>query len=106
MPLFPIENKDRKCHFFKQTFLFADISMDVVFKILFLTLSNVEIEFNNQKFRWRLYIFAKVFFTNRQTEWVRKIVFVIAAFDPEDETFIIYVTSFVIFDVIHLFCRV
>lgn len=36
-----IDNKDEKSHFFKKTFLFADISMDITLKMFFLTLSNI-----------------------------------------------------------------
>lgn len=45
--LFQVDNKDERSHFFEKTFLLTDISMVVVFEILFLTLSNVKVNFND-----------------------------------------------------------
>lgn len=42
-----VDDKNRMFCFFEETFLFDDISMDVAFGILFFTLSNIEINFNN-----------------------------------------------------------
>lgn len=44
-----MEDKDRRSHFFEEIFLLADISMDVTFGMSFFTLSNVEINFTDQK---------------------------------------------------------
>lgn len=38
---FLVDDKNRKSHFFEKTFLLADINMNIVFGISFLTLSNV-----------------------------------------------------------------
>lgn len=35
------DDKDEKFYFFEETFLFANISMDVAFEISFITLTNV-----------------------------------------------------------------
>lgn len=53
--LFQVDNKDKKSHFVKKRFLFADISMYDTFRMLFFTLSNINIKFNNRELRWRLY---------------------------------------------------
>lgn len=45
--LFKVEDKEGKFCFFKEIFLLADISINVAFGILFLTLGNVKINFNN-----------------------------------------------------------
>lgn len=42
-----IDNKNKKLHFFKKTFILADISIDITFSILFFILANVKINFNN-----------------------------------------------------------
>lgn len=49
--LFEINDKDKKTRFFEKTFLLADISIDVAFKVLFLSLTNVEVNFNNRQLR-------------------------------------------------------
>lgn len=40
-----VENKEEKSHFFKETFLLVDISMDIAVGMLFFTLNNVEVNF-------------------------------------------------------------
>lgn len=81
--------------------------MIVAFRILFLTLSNVKVNFNNKKLRWRSYTTAKTFPTTRQMELVGKKKFIIAALNLEDKIFVVYVMFFAIFDTnrIHLFRR-
>lgn len=41
-----MDDKDWNSSFFEETFLLTDISMDIAFQILFLTLSNVEVNEN------------------------------------------------------------
>lgn len=48
--LFQMNNKDRKSHFFEETFLLADININVAFGMFFFTLSNVKVNCNNRKF--------------------------------------------------------
>lgn len=45
--LFQIDEKDKKSRFFEETFILADISINITFGIFFLTLNNVKIDFNN-----------------------------------------------------------
>lgn len=56
-------NKDGKLRFFEEIFLLTDISMDVTFEMLFLTLCNVQIEVNDWKLRWGLYTPTNALFT-------------------------------------------
>lgn len=44
---FRVDNKDGKFPFFEETSLLADISINIALGIFFLTLSNVEVNFNN-----------------------------------------------------------
>lgn len=79
--------------------------MDIIFGMFFFTLSNVKVNFNNCKLKWRLYITMKALLTTRRVKPVGKKEFTIAALDPEDETFIVYV-AFIIsssLDLVHLF---
>lgn len=48
---FSIDNKNGKSCFFEKTFLLANINIDVAFRISFLTLSNIKVNFNNCKLR-------------------------------------------------------
>lgn len=43
---FQVDDKDGKSCFFQETFLLADVSMDVAFEILFFILSNVKVNSN------------------------------------------------------------
>lgn len=45
---FSVLDKDGKERFFKESFLFADIKLDIVFKIPFLIISNTDINFQAQ----------------------------------------------------------
>ena len=45
---FSISNKDGKERFFEENFLLADIKPDIVFKMLFLTINNTNIDFQAQ----------------------------------------------------------
>lgn len=49
--LFQVDDKDKKSRFLEKIFLLTDISLDIVFGIPFLILSNVEVNFNNRKFK-------------------------------------------------------
>lgn len=42
-----IDNKDEKSWYYKKSFLLTDISMDVAFRILFITQSNVNVNFTH-----------------------------------------------------------
>lgn len=42
---FSVINKDNEILFFRKTFLLADISLDIIFKIFLFILSNIVIEF-------------------------------------------------------------
>lgn len=59
MVLFQMNDKDEKFCFFEKTFLFANISIDMIFGIFLLTLSNVETNFNTQEYMLRLFTTAE-----------------------------------------------
>lgn len=44
---FLVDDKDKKSQFFKESFILTAISMDTSFGMIFLTLSNIEVNFNN-----------------------------------------------------------
>lgn len=67
--------------------------MNIAFGILFLTLNNIQIDFDNWKLKWELYTPAKVLPTIYKVELVRKKEFATTTLNLDDETFIVYVTS-------------
>ena len=68
--------------------------MKIVLEILFLALSNTNIEFIKlEKLSWRFYIAAKALSTNSRIELINKREFTRTALDENFETFVIYVTT-------------
>lgn len=49
--LFQIDDKDEKSRLFEKTFLRIDISINIAFGMLFLILSNVEINFKKRELK-------------------------------------------------------
>ena len=45
---FSVSNKNDKKRFFEESFLLADVKPEIVFKMLFLTMSNADIHFQAQ----------------------------------------------------------
>ena len=92
--------------FFEKTFLVANVSPKVVFKMLFLTLSSANIDFLDRKLWWRTYTTKEVLLITSRIELVGKKEFATAALDPEHEIFVVYVAFFssTLLDV-HLFRR-
>ena len=60
-----MENKERKFEFFEETFLLADISIDITLDIPLFTLSNIEIDFVDCHIYWIMYTIAEVLPTMR-----------------------------------------
>ena len=71
----------------------VNVSPEVVLGILFLTLSNANIDFSSLEFWWRIYTTKKALPTTRCVELVGKKEFAAAALDPEYKTYVIYVVS-------------
>lgn len=83
-----INNKDRKFFSFKKTFLLADISIDIIFEMLYF---NIQINFSNRELKLRLYTTEKAFLTTSQVELVEKNEFAAVAVDLENEIFKVYI---------------
>ena len=106
---FSVVDKANRVRFFKKTFVVANVSPEVVLGMLFLTLSEVDVDFSRQKLSWSTYTIKVAFPTIRRVKLVRKKEFVAAALNPEHETYVVHVaslnsTSLVAFD-IHPFQR-
>ena len=71
----------------------ANISLEVVFQMLFYTLSDADIDVLGRKLQWKTYITKETFPTTRRVKLVEKKEFATAALDLKHETFVIYVAS-------------
>lgn len=98
---FLINNKDKKIRFFKKIFLFANFSLDVIFKILFFTLSNANVKFLKQKILWQGYITAKTLYITCQVEVIDWKKFAATALDKEEKSFVIHLTFIFFFNNYH-----
>ena len=90
---FCVLDKDGRERFFEESFLLADVKPEIVFEMLFLTMSNAIVNFQDQNLQWRSYTTKNVLPTTRQIELIEKKKFAIAALDLEHEAFVVYVTA-------------
>ena len=90
---FSVEDKANRVRFFEETFLVANVSLEVVLGILFFALSGTDIDFSGRELRWRTYTTEKVFPTTRRVELMGKKEFAATVIDPEHETYVVYVAS-------------
>ncbi len=62
---FSVSDKDGRKRFFEESFLLADVKPDVVLEMLFLTISNADINFEARDLQWRSYSTENVLLTTR-----------------------------------------
>ena len=91
---FLVTDKANRVKFFEETFLVANISPEEVFKMLFLTLSDADVDFSGRELRWKTYTTKEALPTTGHVKLVGKKEFAATALDPESETFIVHVASF------------
>ena len=72
----------------------ANVSLEVVFKMSFLTLSGANVDFLGRELRWKTYTTEEPLPTIKCVELVDKKKFIAAAFNSGHETYIVYVGSF------------
>lgn len=91
---FWVTDKINQVKIFEKTFLVANIGLEMVLGMLFLTLSSVNINFLDWKLWWKTYTTQKTLPNTRYIEQMRKKEFAIIALDLEYEIFIVHVVSF------------
>ena len=69
---FSMADKTNRVRFFEKTFLVANVSPEIVFRMTFLTLSNVNVDFLDWKVLWRIHTTKEAFPTTRRIELVGK----------------------------------
>ena len=90
---FQVEDKLGRTRYFQETFLLADISVEVVLGMPFLTLSNADIQFAEKELTWRSYTVAEALPTTKRVEIIDRKEFAKAALDEHVEAFVVHVTS-------------
>ena len=88
---FSLSDKDGQERFFEESFLLADIKLDTVLRMPFLTMSNANIDFQARNLQWRFYNTGDVFSTIKRVELIEKKEFAAATLDPEYKTFVVHV---------------
>ena len=78
---FSIIDKANQVRFFEETFLMANISREIVFGMLFPTLSGANVDFLGRKLRWKTYITKEAFSTTKRVKLIGKKEFAAAALD-------------------------
>ena len=90
---FSMKDKVNRLRFFEKTFLVANVSPKVVFRLPFLTLSGADIDFLGRELRWKTYTTEETLPTTRHVELMGKKEFATAALDPEHETYVVHIKS-------------
>ena len=90
---FWVKDKLGQTCFFQKTFLLANVGVKVVLRMLFLTRSNLNIQFDKKKLTWRSYTTAKTFSTTKWAELINKKEFAKAVLDENSKTFVLHVAA-------------
>ena len=90
---FSVVDMANRVRFFEETFLVANVSLEVVLEMSFLILSGADVDFLGQELRWRTYTIEEALPTTRRVELVGKKEFAAVALDPEHETYVVHVVS-------------
>ena len=79
--------------FFQKTFLLANIGLDVVLGMLFLTFSKADIRFAEQELVSRMYMATEALPTTRRVEIIDKRELAALALNADDETFVVHIAA-------------
>ena len=86
-------DKANRIRCFEKTFLVANISPEVVFKMFFLTLSGADVDFLDWKLRQKTYATKEALPTTKYVKLVDKKKFATVVFDLEYEIYVVHVGS-------------
>ena len=92
--MFSILNNDNRERFFEKSFLLADVKLDIILKMSFLIMTNVDINFQVWNLQWRSYTTEDIFLTTKCIKLMEKKKFAAIAFDLKYKAFIIYIAVF------------
>ena len=88
-----VNHKLGRVRFFQETFLLANISLEVVLGTLFLTFSKADIWFAERELVWRTYIVVEALPTTRRVEIIDRKKFAAVALNANDETFVVHIVA-------------
>ena len=91
--MFQVVDKLGRSQFFQETFLLANISMEVVLGMLFLILKNADVQFAEKKLTWRTYTTKEALSTTRQVKIIDQKKFAKAALNENVLAFVMHVSS-------------
>ena len=90
---FQIVNTLSRFRFFQETFLLANISMEVILGMLFLTFSNANIKFAEKELTWKTYTTKGALSTTCQFKIIDRKKFAKAALDENVKAFVVHISS-------------
>ena len=90
---YSVKNKLRRVLFLLETFLFVNISLELVLAMSFLILSKADVLFANQKFVISTYTATEALPTTRMMETIDKSKFAAAALNVDNETFVVHIAD-------------
>ena len=88
-----VKDKLERVRFFQKTFLVANIGLEVVLMMFFLTLSKANIRFAERELVWRTYTAAETLSTTRRVEIINKKEFAVVALNTDNETFVVHIAA-------------
>ena len=88
-----VKDKLGRVRFFRKTFLLANIGLEVILGMLFLTLSKANVRFAEQEFVWKIFTAAEALPTTKKVEIIDKKKFAAAALNTDNKTFVVHVAA-------------
>ena len=88
-----VNNKLERVRFFQETFLLANISLEMDLRIPFLILSKADIRFAEQELVWKTYMAAEALPITRRVKIIDKKEFAIATLNVDDKNFVVHVAA-------------
>ena len=90
---YSVKYKLGKIRFFQETFLLANISLEVVLQMFFLIFGRTDVRFIEQKFVLRTYTAIETLPTTRRMEIIDKREFTAAVLNADNETLMVYIVD-------------
>lgn len=102
--MFEVKNKEKLSRLFEKNLLLTMFSINVVLEILFVTLSNLKMNFVELKIFCRIYTSIKAILITKQIKLIKKKEFIVEVLNLEEKIFIVYIVNLARFNsYIHLF---
>ncbi len=90
---FSILDRDGRMRFFKNSFLLANIKLNVIFRMPFLIMNNINVNLKARNLQSRSYITTKVFSTIKKGELIGKKEFAAVTLDSNHEAIVVHIAA-------------